>query len=138
MRSIVGYEGIYAITKEGQVHNVKRGTVLKPRPCRKGYLRVALRGKEHSVHRLVAATYLGPSELTVDHLDGDKSNNNLDNLEYVSNTVNIRRGHAVYSMIPQVRELIEEGRTDSEISDRLNISKYTVYNVRSGRRWQGM
>jgi len=46
-----------------------------------------------TVHRLVAITFLGASDLIVNHKDGDKLNNNVDNLEYISQQDNVR--HAI-------------------------------------------
>lgn len=42
------------------------------------------------VHRLVMLAFVGESKLTVNHIDGDKSNNNLSNLEYATNQENVR------------------------------------------------
>jgi hypothetical protein len=59
-----------------------------------GYLRVKITingmGKSYSVHRLVAATFLGESkELEINHKDGDKTNNKIENLEYCTRSENM-------------------------------------------------
>ena len=58
-----------------------------------GYLRVSVKGKDMYVHRLVMLAFYGKSDLTVDHIDGNKENNNLTNLEYVTQTENAKRFH---------------------------------------------
>lgn len=79
-----------------KVPGVKRvgGTVLSPGTKSNGYLSVSLHinGKQVSryVHRLVAEAWLGeiPPKMTVNHKDGNKSNNNLSNLEIMSQSDN--------------------------------------------------
>lgn len=95
-----GYEGFYEVSNLGQVRNVKErrhtsiGRVLKPLPTTNGYFRVCLNkdGERRyiSVHRIVATTFLGvpDSELQVNHIDGVKSNNRIDNLEWVTSKQN--------------------------------------------------
>lgn len=58
-----------------------------------GYLRVSIKGKDMYVHRLVMLAFYGKSDLTVDHIDGNKENNNLNNLEYVTQAENVKRFH---------------------------------------------
>ena len=87
---ITGYEGLYKINKEGQVWGVKRQKFLKPCIDRCGYYRVKLfnNGKSiyFAVHRLLCLQFLpNPNNLpVVDHIDRNRSNNNLDNLRWVS------------------------------------------------------
>ena len=62
-----------------------------------GYYRVVIQKQAYYVHRLVAAAFLGPppsTELQVNHLDGDSSNNHVANLEYVTPAENLRHSWA--------------------------------------------
>lgn len=67
-------------------HVLRKERILTPH-IHHGYERVTLawlkRGTDFSVHRLVMAAFHGESDLTVDHIDGDKRNNRLENLRYV-------------------------------------------------------
>ena len=109
-KDIPGYEGLYKASNYGRIkslsrvvkHNLGGEKRLKERMLKGyvnpyGYLRIELSkhgvSKQYSAHRLVALTFLGHSDLTVNHIDGDKLNNNISNLEYLSIADNTR--HAV-------------------------------------------
>lgn len=57
----------------------------------KGYLTVKVNNENVLVHRLVMEVFERKSDLTVYHIDGNKENNSLDNLEYVTITENVFR-----------------------------------------------
>ena len=98
MKDIKNYEGIYGITTEGDVYSYKRKKFLKPADNGTGYLFVILhkdgKVKNHYVHRLVAEAYLpNPENLPqVDHIDGNKMHNFLNNLQWITNRDNVRKG----------------------------------------------
>ena len=98
MKDIVGYEGLYAITSCGKVWSYLRKKFLKPADNGTGYLFVLLHkdGKVRNryVHRLVAEAYLpNPENLPqVDHIDGNKMHNFLNNLQWITNRDNVRKG----------------------------------------------
>jgi hypothetical protein len=67
---------------------------MKLTTTKKGYFKVMLtnsdgRRRGYFVHRLVMLTFVGPSDLQVNHLDENKKNNKLINLEYTTNRKNI-------------------------------------------------
>ena len=103
MKDIEGYEGLYAVTSCGKVWSYRKEGFLKPFKSKKGYLEVDLRKpgtkrKIARVHRLVLATY-NPVEnmdvLEVNHLDECKTNNCLNNLEWVTTKENNNYGTAI-------------------------------------------
>jgi hypothetical protein len=93
---VPGYLGYY-VTSAGKVISPK-GITLKARPNNYGYPRACLYNagirKDVYVHTLVLTTFgfdkPGP-EYQVDHIDGNRSNNSLDNLEWVTQQENLRR-----------------------------------------------
>lgn len=98
MKDIKGYEGIYGITSCGKVWSYRNECFLKPYLNKKGYMRVCLRKdgekKMYSLHRLVAEEYLPNSENLpqVDHIDGNKTHNYLNNLQWITHRDNVRKG----------------------------------------------
>ena len=91
-KDIVGYEGLYQISNEGNVKSlIKRfgcEKVLNPGITRAGYLTVTLcknkKRESVQIHRVVAEHFLLKTDLCVNHKDCDKLNNHVDNLEWVS------------------------------------------------------
>lgn len=83
----------YEVSNLGNVRNKKTGRMLRANPNRPdGYHRVGIDGKHQYVHRLVADTFYDGdhSHLDVNHIDGNKSNNALPNLEWCTRKENIQ------------------------------------------------
>lgn len=90
---IPNYEGLYQASNLGRIKSKRK--VLKPNYTQNGYLKVQLskngKTKTYLVHLLVKRAFDGYNNLQVDHKDGNKSNNCLDNLEYVTQQENTIR-----------------------------------------------
>lgn len=98
-KDIVGFEGIYQVSNFGNVKN-QHGKILKTYKINSGYLCLKLHdatGKRssHLVHRLVATAFLDNPKTEVNHIDGNKHNNTLTNLEWCTSSENKR--HALYT-----------------------------------------
>ena len=107
-KMIEGYETLYEVSDEGQIKSLKwnrqtkkslRPKILKTNDI-DGYKQVSLvagdgRITKHFVHRLVAQAFIPNPEAKpeVNHIDGNPSNNKLDNLEWVTHSEN--RQHSV-------------------------------------------
>ena len=95
-KDIAGYEGLYQISNFGHVKSLhSNGRVLKLHEDKGGYLTVCLfwkcKYKCCKVHRLVASAFIANPENkpTVNHIDGNKKNNRVDNLEWATHKENI-------------------------------------------------
>ena len=95
--TISGYDGLYSITCHGKVFsNGRLARQMKDFDNGRGYRYVSLykdgKYKNYLVHRLVYLEFAGdiPEEMEVNHIDGDKCNNNLFNLELVTRTQNMQ------------------------------------------------
>lgn len=84
----------YQISNFGRIKSFKNGKekLLKPWVANTGYLTIGLDNKSHSIHRLVAETFIHKiaNKKFVNHIDGNKLNNSISNLEWCSLAENIQ------------------------------------------------
>ena len=116
-KDIPDFEGCYTVNEDGQIKSVPRciihkngkqvwlnGCILKPAKYRNGYMFVLLckGGKrvQRMVHRIVMEAFCGKSQLEVNHKDGNKANNALSNLEYVTHSENQLHSYRVLKRKP--------------------------------------
>lgn len=111
-KEIPGFEGYYEASNQGRVRSIERvvrsgrgykivkPTILKPSIDEWGYEKVCLRKKGKSfsrkVNRIIAQTFIpNPNDYPqVNHIDGVKQNNNVDNLEWCTCSHNMLHCHA--------------------------------------------
>lgn len=120
-RDIIGYEGLYQVSNLGRIMNSK-GLILKQRAQNSGYNIVHLyacsKRRAFTVHRIVARTFIEivPGKEYVNHKDGNKLNNQADNLEWC--TAKENEQHAVSNGLFHTYARSQEHL--AEISERMS------------------
>lgn len=99
-KDVQGYEGKYQISNSGNLRSVFNGFIRERKNLDNGhgYRYAMLKGKSKPknmyIHRMVAQAFI-PNEFSlpeVNHIDGDKNNNHIDNLEWVTSSENTQHG----------------------------------------------
>lgn len=104
-KDIPNYEGIYQVSNLGRVKSFKykNERILKQGNDGKGYLQVCLmknsKRRKFTIHQLVAMAFLDHTpngmKIVVDHIDGNKNNNNLSNLQLLTQRQNTQKSNIV-------------------------------------------
>lgn len=116
------YGDVWRITDDGL--KLKKATKRKD-----GYYCIGINNKNCLLHRVVKEAFHGYSDLTVDHVDGNKNNNHLGNLEYVTMTENIKRAHCNGLVAKSNKMVVYKGgvyNSAKELSMLLNLNPAAV------------
>jgi hypothetical protein len=128
---INGYPN-YAISNDGQVKSIKFERFLKGAKNSSGYLYVNLvenkMAKSFAIHRLVMEHFgiIAPENNIVDHIDHDKLNNHIDNLQWLSIQENTTKYYNNYDKKLEVIRLHNEGKSVKEIVGLVDLGDYTI------------
>lgn len=161
----VKYEDIapdkYEVNLKGKIRNKSTLKELKGNSPKneKGYVRVTLQNihgqrKKYSLHRIVMATFYGEDSREVNHIDGNKENNSIDNLEYNTRKENAHHAkiHKLYQScdchykakltnkeVKKICEMMSNGKSNIEIMTfmKLNPNEYEsiISKIRHRKCW---
>ena len=141
--AVVGYEGWYRVSNLGKVQRIapgqgaKAGRVLRPVINSRGYATVSLwmngRSKRRCIHHLVAEAFLGwrPKGKEVNHKNGYKPDNRLENLEYVTSGENQLHAYQIGLRMGKVGEAnVRAKLTQSEVNEIRRLYKQGLWTQR--------
>ena len=168
-KDIKGYEGLYQVSNLGKVKSLKKEVnfysglykevkkrkykerIINLKKTNRGYMNITLYKngirKHFNVHRLVADTFiLNPNNLPeVNHKDGNKENNCVDNLEWVTRSENMQHSLKTGLFKPKKKALIQydlkgnfvkrwETIKDFLIENNMNLKSSGITNCCKGRQ----
>ena len=156
---IANYYGLeYKIFSDGRIIGPQRG-LIKQRMNDDGYMEVTLGTTENRhagmrVHRIVAEQFIpNPENLPeVNHIDFDRTNNSVENLEWISHIDNVRhsssagrykthagekngRAKLTWEIVEQIRKDYRSGFRIFEISEKYSVKQSTVGNIVHNHTW---
>ena len=155
---IVGKNNYY-VYKDGRVQNSKTKRFTQPHPDKNGYLRVVLYDGNKTVnfivHRLIALLYIPnpDNKPMVNHINGNKRDNRIKNLEWVSNLENIKHAWDNKLMNPRpgtrhhncklteedvlyIRKQRKLGVPRKVLAEKFNVRKNHITRITTGLRWK--
>ena len=152
---IHNFEGLYSISDNGEIFGHKRKKLVKQRINKFGYntIKLCKNSKLYyfMIHRLVAETFIpNPNNLPqVNHIDGNKQNNCVDNLEWCTQSYNMKHAYKLGLEKPKCKKvyqfdinkkLIREHNSIKNANISMGLSKRSnsiIYHCKNGKPYKG-
>lgn len=153
-RPVIDYPA-YQISNKGRIKGERRASFGSKSSS--GYRRACIwNGEKHvfvMIHRLVAIMFLGfQDDKEINHKDGNKENNCLENLEWVTRSGNsqhaydnnLRKAHPVLGekhyaaklSEDQVREIRKSSLSQTKLAKQYNVSNSVIQKIKEGKSWK--
>lgn len=141
-RDIPDYEGLYQASSFGRIKSLfKSGKILKPNIDKDGYFRYALckngKRKDYYGHRLIALTFIPNVKgyEQVNHIDGNKQNNNANNLEWCTCKENVN--HSINVLKKRIKKVNQYDLNNNYINSYSSIKiAGEINNIKSQNIWR--
>jgi hypothetical protein len=156
-KDVKGYEGLYKISNFGNVWSVKRKMFRVPSVIGRGYLQVHIfisgKRKCFMVHRLVATHFIDNPENKpqINHIDGDKKNNHYKNLEWCTESENVKHAYSsgladnkgekhpgcklTEDQVKEIRFKREHGARVIDLMEEYGMSMSAIYQITKRTQW---
>ena len=155
-RPIKNYKGLYEVSSLGRIKSLRTGRLMSPAPDSDGYATVSLfknSRKTYRWHRLVLEAFIENVEEKshVNHKNGNKLDNRLENLEWATPSENIIHSYRIgikdqkgeknnaskltMDNVRVIRKRLDGGESQYAIAKDFNISQATVYLIKARRLW---
>lgn len=141
---------MYSISSYGRVKSIKRNLIMKQHLNTHGYYIIRINKQTKTIHRLVAQTFIPNPEnkKTVNHIDGNKLNNKVYNLEWATHSENLKHAfeiglccnkgenHSRNKLTEcQVNFIRRSTLKQVELAKMYNVTEMTISNIKLGKSW---
>ena len=148
----------FEISQSGIIRNVKTKYIKSQYVSDTGYYMITIsennKSKPYRVHRLLANNFIeNPKKLKeVNHIDGNKLNNDLSNLEWVSHFENMQHAFSTglanntgvknrmaklnEIKVRKIKELLKQGISQYKIATKYNISRSAILKIQLNKTWK--
>ena len=159
-RDMSGWKERYKVSNHGKVYSKLYNKIMSPCKAHDGYHRLTLmrnyKQKTMLVHRLVLIAFVGDPPTKkhhANHKDGNKDNNNINNLEWVTPKENQRHAYDTglnsglsgeennnaklkLSEVVQIRKMLAINYQQKDLAKKFNISQSWVSMIKLGKAWK--
>ena len=158
-KDIEGYEGLYQVSNIGRVKSLTTGNLKALTLFKNSYHKLVLykHNKQSTfyIHQLVAKAFIHnpDNKITINHIDGNKLNNNVNNLEWttylenmthaiknnlINNVGESNRGSKLSeSQVIEIDNIIKNKKISQEkIAKLFNVNATTIHNIKYRKKWK--
>tara|TARA_R110000822_G_scaffold1894_3_gene9060 strand:- start:641 stop:1102 length:462 start_codon:yes stop_codon:yes gene_type:complete len=143
----------YDINEKGEVLNLRKNKLMKIHTSYNGYKYVSLPGKTNYIHRLLGIKFIhNPLMLReINHIDGNKLNNDLNNLEWCSSSDNTKHAYKIGLQsqkgennartnltnldIMKIKQLSSEGTKQKELVNMFGVNQSNISRIINSKTW---